>query len=59
MLYDHALVARALAGENTLRPAFRTIGSPEVYQRLVRWRVWTRQQYEDWIARLLQDTLFG
>ena len=61
MLYDHALFARARAGENALRPGLtvqratdviRTIGSPEVYQRLVRWRGWTRQQYEDRIARL-------
>jgi AcrR family transcriptional regulator len=68
MLYDHALFARALAGENALRAGLTvqtatdviwTIGSPEVYQRLVRWRGWTRQQYEEWSARVLQDTLFG
>lgn len=66
MLKDHAIFARALAGENALRPGLTvqkatdviwTICSPEVYQRLVRWRGWTRQQYEEWSAQVLRGTL--
>ncbi|MFW5899024.1 MAG: hypothetical protein ACOCUN_01000 [Jiangellaceae bacterium] len=30
---------------------------PEVYQRLVRWRGWTPEQYEAWAADTLQRTL--
>ena len=59
MLYDHALVARALAGENTLRPGLqddrqsRGLPAAGPLARL------DPTACEDWIARLLQDTLFG
>lgn len=34
-----------------------TLGSPEVYQRLVRKRGWSSDRYERWLAETLQDQL--
>lgn len=66
MHQDHAMFTRALAGDGGLREDVTveaatdivwTIASPEVYQRLVRWRGWTPERYEAWAADTLQRTL--
>jgi AcrR family transcriptional regulator len=67
MLQDHAVFARALAGDAGLAGLSLeratditwTISSPEVYQRLVRWRDWTPDHYEDWVAKTLERLLLG
>lgn len=66
MLVDHRAFVRALAGREGLRRGltveqaadiFWTLGSPEVYDRLVHQRGWSPRAFERWLRETLERTM--